>query len=207
MNLAVSLSTPSGRPVTFRATTADGTATAGSDYEARSDVVEILPGQAGGWASVPILGDRVAEPTEDFSVELTDLGNATPAGSLATGTILDDDPPGLSVNDVTVVEPRTGTRDAVFTVTITPAPAGTVTVDYATEAGTAISPDDYAAGSGQLSFDAANVTRTVTVAVNADSLAEPEEFKLRLSTRPEALPSSTEARAPAVSSTRATSTR
>ncbi len=182
MNFAVSLSAPSGRSVTFRATTADGTATAGSDYEARSDGVEVLPGQAGGWVTVPILGDRVAEPTEDFSVELTEPGNVTLAGSLATGTIFDDDPPGLSVNDVTVVEPPTGTRDAVFTVTITPAPAGTVTVDYATVSDTAISPDDYAAASGQLTFDAANLTRTVAVAVNADSLAEHSEaFKLQLS--------------------------
>ena len=182
MNIPVPLSAPSGRSVSFRATTADGTATAGNDYEAKSDVVVIPAGQAGGWVSVPILGDRIAEPTEEFSVELTEPVNATLAGSLATGTILDDDPPGLSVNDVTVVEPRTGTRDAVFTVTITPAPAGTVTVDYATVSGTAISPDDYAAASGQLTFDAANLTRTVAVAVNADSLAEhSEEFKFRLS--------------------------
>ncbi len=182
MYVPVPLSAPSGRSVSFRATTADGTATAGSDYEAKSDVVVIPAGQASGWVSVPIFGDRIAEPTEEFSVELTEPVNATLAGTLATGTILDDDPAGLSVNDVTVVEPRTGTRDAVFTVTITPAPAGTVTVDYATVSGTAISPDDYAAASGQLTFDAANLTRTVAVAVNVDSLAEhSEEFKLRLS--------------------------
>jgi hypothetical protein len=182
MNFAVSLSAPSGLPVTFRSTTADGTATAGSDFEATSEVMEILPGQTAGWVSVPVLGDRVAESTEYFTVDLTEPGNVTFANSHATGTINDDDPAGLSVGDVSVVEPRTGTKDAVFTVAIAPAPAGTVTVDYATEDDTAVSPADYAAASGQLSFDAANVTRTVSVAVNADSLAEGSEtFKLRLS--------------------------
>jgi hypothetical protein len=182
MSFAVSLSAPSGRPVSFLATTADGTAAAGADYRALSERRAILPGQTAGWVRVDALGDRVAEPTEAFSVHLTEPSNVVLADDHATGTINDDDLPGISVDDVGVVEPRTGTRDAVFTVTITPAPAGTVTVDYATEDGTAVALDDYAPASGQLSFDAANVARTIAVAVNADSLVEHSEtFKLRLS--------------------------
>ena len=43
----------------------------------------------------------------------------------------------LSVADLTVPEGNTGSSNATFTVTLTPAASGTVTVNYATANGTA----------------------------------------------------------------------
>ena len=68
------------------------------------------------------------------------------------GTITNDDAAGLSIADVSVAEPPSGTRTATFTVTLAPTAAGTVTVQYASANGTATSPADYAAVAGTLTF-------------------------------------------------------
>ena len=66
--------------------------------------------------------------------------------------LLNAPPPSLAVADATIVEGNAGTRNAVFTVALTPATAATVTVDYATADGTATSGIDYATTSGTLTF-------------------------------------------------------
>jgi len=59
----------------------------------------------------------------------------------------------LSVDDVIVVEGDSGTTTATFTVSLSAASSGTVTVDYATADGTATTADDdYVAASGTLTF-------------------------------------------------------
>jgi hypothetical protein len=57
---------------------------------------------------------------------------------------------------------------------MTPASASSVTVDYATEDGTATSAD-YTSASGTLTFNAGVTSQTFTVAVKADSLDEADE--------------------------------
>jgi hypothetical protein len=176
------LSAPSGRPVRLTYATSDGTAAAGTDYEAVNTVVEIPRGAASWPLAVPVRGDKVAEPDETFVVDLTQPVNVVLGSAQVTGTITNDDPPGLSVEDASVVEPEAGTRDMTFTVSLTPAPPGPVTVDYATVNGTAAAPDDFASVGGQLSFDETTLTRTVSVPVNTDTLIERSEtFLLKLS--------------------------
>jgi subtilisin-like proprotein convertase family protein len=46
-------------------------------------------------------------------------------------------PPAITINDVSITEGNSGTKDATFTVSLSPASAGTVSVDYATANGTA----------------------------------------------------------------------
>ena len=58
-----------------------------------------------------------------------------------------------------------------FVVTLDPAAAAVVTVDYATSNGTATAGDDYTATSGTLTFAAGETTKTVSVPV-LDDLAE-----------------------------------
>ena len=52
---AVSLSAPSSDPVTLSYATADGTATAGTDYQATSGTLSFSPGQTTLYVSVPVL--------------------------------------------------------------------------------------------------------------------------------------------------------
>ena len=75
-----------------------------------------------------------------------------------TGTIEDDDdPPMLSIADASLEE-----EDAslVFIVSLSAESAKTITVDYATMAGTAESGVDYTETSGKLTFEQAKVSFT-----------------------------------------------
>jgi N-acetylglucosamine-6-sulfatase len=87
----------------------------------------------------------------------------------------------LSVGDAQVTEGETGTTPMTFTVTLSPASDEPVTVSYATDDGSATSPDDYGAVAGQLTFDPGATSRTVTVSVAGDNLTEGDEsFTLQL---------------------------
>src|SRR5262249_50023149 len=71
----LTLSAAYGQPVTVYYTTADGSATAGSDYTAWSGAVTIPGGQTTWTFTVAVLGDRLPEPTEAFAVNLTGATN------------------------------------------------------------------------------------------------------------------------------------
>ena len=76
----------------------------------------------------------------------------------------------LSVADASVHEPGAGeSAELRFQVTLAPAAAATVTVDYATRDGTATAGADYTAASGTLTFVAGETTKTVAVPVLADA--------------------------------------
>ena len=178
----LSLSAPSGRVVSVAAATADGSAVAGADYDAGAWTVVFPPGATAETLNVAVRGDRVWEADETFTVGLSAPVNATLAGAQGVGTILDDDPQGLSIADVDVVEPVSGTRAAVFTVTLSPTSASPVTVGYATSALTATAGSDYDDTSGTLTFDPGVATRPVSVTVHADALTEDvETFRVDLS--------------------------
>jgi uncharacterized repeat protein (TIGR01451 family) len=83
--------------------------------------------------------------------------------------------PDITINDVTVTEGNTGTVNAIFTVTLSAASANTVTVDYATTDGSATAPADYQSTSGTLTFNPGDLTKTITVLINGDTLDEPSE--------------------------------
>ena len=91
------------------------------------------------------------------------------------GTIQNDDSPALSINDVTVTEGNSGTTPAVFTVTLSPSSAQTVTVDYATSSAspaTAAAGTDYQTTNGTLTFNPGETTKPITVLVNGDTTNE-----------------------------------
>jgi hypothetical protein len=181
----VSLSAASAQQVTVQYTTADSTATAGSDYTATSGTLTFTPGQLTRTIAVVVLGDTTFEPDETFLVNLTSPVNATIARGQGVGTITNDDappPPTLSINDVTVTEGNTGSVNAVFMVTLSAASTQQVTVQYATANGTATAGIDYTATSGTLTFAAGQTSRTITVPVLGDSVAEgTETFVVNLS--------------------------
>ena len=178
----LSLSAPSGRVVSVAAATGGGTATAGVDYAAWAGTPAFAPGATSQSLQVAVRGDRVFEPDETFLVSLSAPSGATLADPQGVGTILDDDPQGLSVADVDVVEPASGTRSAAFTVTLSPSSASTVTVGYATTALTASAGTDFTPASGTLTFDPGVTTQPVGVSVLADALSEGvETFRVDLS--------------------------
>ena len=87
--------------VTVDYATSDGTATAGQDYTETSGTLTILTGASSGVISVPVIDDGVPEYDETFTLTLSNPSNAAlPGGAssvTATGTIIDDDKPTVTI--------------------------------------------------------------------------------------------------------------
>ncbi|MFA6109039.1 MAG: Calx-beta domain-containing protein [Candidatus Latescibacterota bacterium] len=172
----VSLSTPSGRPVTVTCGTVNGTAGSGGDYTPISRSLAIGPGQATVNVVVPVIGERLNESDETLFLRLDSPSNATLADAQGIGTLLNDDPlPGLSVGDVAVDEGSTGTRGMNFTLNLSASSGRTVWVTWTTADGTAQAGSDYTAASGLLSLAAGQTSKTVSVTIHADSVYEAGE--------------------------------
>jgi hypothetical protein len=180
----VTLSAVSGRTVTVNRATANATATAPADYTALASApLTFLPGTTTQSVSVTVNSDLLDEADETFQLRLTTAANATIADGTGVATIIDDDPlPTATINDVSVTEANTGTRNVTFTVTLSAASGRAITIGWATADGTAIAPADYTAASGTLTFTAGALTRTITVVTVGDTVREPNEtFVVNLS--------------------------
>jgi hypothetical protein len=175
--LTVTLSPAATGTVTVGYATANGTATAGSDYTATSGSLTFAAGETSKTVTVPVLGDAVAESDETFYLALSGASGATISDAQATATIANDDVAALtlSINDVSLAEGNAGTTSAVFTVTLSGTSAQAVTVSFATANGTATAGSDYVALSGNLSIAAGQTRQTITVVVNGDTAVEPNE--------------------------------
>ena len=176
-NFTVTLSAASGQTVTVNYATANGTATAPSDYAAiNGTTLTFAPGETTKQVTVNVVGDTANEPDETFFVNLSGATNATIADNQGLGTITNDDAvPTLAINDVTQAEGNAGTTAFTFTVTLSAASGQTVTVNYATANGTAAAGVDYVATSGTLTFAPGDTTKQITVLVNGDTLNEADE--------------------------------
>ncbi len=88
----------------------------------------------------------------------------------------------LSVDDAVIFEGDDGTRSAVFSVSLSPAVADTVTVAYSTTDVSAVAGVDYVASSGQLTFAPNETQKQIAVSVVGDVEREGDEtFLLQLS--------------------------
>ncbi len=199
----VTLSAASSQSITVYYSTANGTATSGSDYQAvSSGSVTFAPGQTSQTITISVYGDTTLEPDETFTVKLTGVtGNAMLGQTTGTGTIRNDDLPTITIYNQGIYEGSSGSATTNFTVYLSAASTQTVTVNYATADGTATAGSDYtvtvnyatAAGtatagtdyqslSGTLSFAPGQTSKTVTVYAIGDTLQESNEtFTLNLS--------------------------
>ena len=98
---AVALSARSLTGVTVDYASMDGTAAAGSDYDAVEGTLTFAAGEVWKTIRVPVIDDAVDEADEEaFAVALSAPTGATLDAATATGTIRDDDePPAVSVAD------------------------------------------------------------------------------------------------------------
>lgn len=129
---------------------------------------------------VPVADDNVSEPDETFTVTLSGAGaGQTITTASATGAILNDDLPVLSIGNASIIEGDAGTSLMVFTVTATaPAPAGGISFQATTSDGTATAGSDYVALSGSFTIAAGATSTTVSVVINGDTVFERNETLL-----------------------------
>jgi len=169
--------------------TTDGTATtADNDYVTAAGTLSFLDVTASLTVSVPIVGDMVEEPDQDFTVTLSNVSpppRATISDGIGVGTIQNDEL-SLSIGDVTAFEGDAGTIAFAFDVTLSGTPTGyNVAVDWASADGTATTADsDYMSTGGTVTFTdgTATLTQQVMVLVNGDMIDEADEiFTVELS--------------------------
>ncbi len=101
-DFTVSLSSPAGAGgVTFDIATADGTATAPSDFTVNSLTGQTIPAGSSTYPfSVLVNGDTAAESDETFFVNATNVAGATVGDGQGQGTIVNDDVALTPIHDI-----------------------------------------------------------------------------------------------------------
>ena len=94
VNFTVTLAQPQTNPASVRWSTADGTATAGHDYEAASGTIHFAPFETAKTIAVKVLGDFAREADEDFFVNLSEAVNGVLPSQPGRGVLLNEDPKG-----------------------------------------------------------------------------------------------------------------
>ena len=171
----VGLSTSSAQTVTVDYTTADGTATSGSDYGGISGTLVFEPGgQLTQTLSVELFSDSTIEDGEYFFISLHNVTHATiEQQSLSVGIT---DASNLFIGIVpigysTVEEGGTISFEVGMTSTV----PTTVTVGYSTISGTAIEGLDFVPISGTITFPPGTISTPLEIQTIDDSEAEPLE--------------------------------
>jgi hypothetical protein len=196
-SFTVTLSAASNQDVTVDFATVDSwSATAASDYVARSGQVTIPAGQLTAPIDISVLGDRVGEPTETFAVRLSSAVDAFITDGLGIATITDDEPRITIDSFVSAAEGNSGTTAIDFKVRLSIASDQEVRVNFSTAEGdtenwywgwyysygSASANVDYIHDSGTLIFDPGEIEKTISVLVNGDRAGEASElFSVNLS--------------------------
>ena len=160
--------------VTVGFATADGTATAGSDYTAASGTLSFAAGEVLKTLSVTILNDSVVEANETFSVRLLNpVGGLVVAPTNAVVTLLEDDcRVRFSTTNYTVLE------SAGLATLVVQREGGAllpVSVTLRTSDGTATAGSDYTATTVTVSLAAGVATGTATIPVVNDAVIDSDE--------------------------------
>jgi len=189
LNFTVTLFSGGNLTVKVDYATANGTATAGSDYVAiPTSTLTFNPGDSTKTVSVTINGDQTFEPDETLLVNLSNPVNASIGKPQGTGTILNDDPQvavfrlssaGYSVNEnanfITITVTRSGNISIPVTVDYLTEPTGTPAAACSYYSGTASPACDYTTAIGTLKFAAGDTSKTFDVLLSQDLYPEGAE--------------------------------
>ena len=187
LKLTATLSQASTTATTFTATAKNGTATSNLDFQAYTKLLTIPAGQTQVDFFIQVLGDKLSETNETFSVELSKLStNAVFANDLGilplNLTILDDDKPVIRMDDIKIAEGDNGLHDADITVYLNTAATSDVSVAYTTTDGTAKNGSDYISESDTLVIPKGSKEGHIKISIQGDTTPETtENFRVELS--------------------------
>jgi Calx-beta domain/FG-GAP-like repeat len=194
----LSLSVPSGQPVSVTLTTLDGTARSFSDFQTTNPTLTFNPGETTKTLNVAVRGDTTNEPDETFSFVISTASNATVADGQGIGTIINDDRVSVELGQAIFSTPESS---GFITINVTrsgdiSAPAS---VKYATSdstdanfrcdpttpgqpIGVASRKCDYHIAVGTLRYTAGEATKQLVISIVNDVYVESSEsFTLTLS--------------------------
>ncbi|MEC4891718.1 MAG: Calx-beta domain-containing protein [Oscillatoria sp. PMC 1051.18] len=172
----VMLSEPTFDDVVVEYSTIDSTATRNeNDYTPVLGSLRFKSGETTKTITVEVKGDTAVEDDETFFVNLNNPVNAFVAASQGKATIVNDDAPALSINNVTISEADNQVATATFTVNLNEISTEEVRVEYATADGTATTNNDYTPTVGTITFNPGETSKTIAVEVRGDNLVDAEE--------------------------------
>lgn len=145
--------------------TTNGTALAGTNYEATAGTLVFAPGEYLKTFSVPVLRDPRVTGDLSFSVRLLDLSPGAQLGENPTAlVVLLDADPGLAFTNANFYTSKSATN-VVISVLRSNANTGLVQVNYLTSDGTAKAGVDYSPRSGLLTFSNGVAMQSFTVPI------------------------------------------
>jgi|GEM_PF-2222895 len=166
-------------------TTSNGSATAGSDYVAKSGDLWFWTGQSSKTIEIEILDDNIDENNEYLYINVSTTATGYEvADGRGYGYIIDNEatPMEVRADNQTIAEPDAGTKSMNFKIYLNqPAPAGGVTANDATSDDTAVKNDDYIETTGSVTIPEGSSSVYVPVPIVGDLLPEAQEqFYLHL---------------------------
>lgn len=193
-SFTVNLSPASSQMVTVQYTTADDSASAGTDYLNATGNVTFMPGETSQQVSVTVNGDGTFELNETFFVNLSSATNATIDDNQALGTIVNDDltPPTIAFSQANFNH-NENNRSATVTVRRSGNPLPVVSIDFKTNSDLAFiecsvvnslanQRCDYLLTTGKLVFASNELEKSFTVVTFNDAFVEGNEtFSIDLS--------------------------
>ncbi len=169
------LSAASNVPVRVNYSTVAGTAQLGTDLQNTYGRLQFAPGQTTATVTVPIIGDLLDEPDEQFVLRLDGVVGATIARANVIGTIVDNDPePTLTVSDASVIESY-NSPGLAFNFTLSAPSNRPISFRLRTADGTATGGTDYFATEFVVTMPPGTTTATHRVFIAADEMFEPDE--------------------------------
>ncbi|MBF0626681.1 MAG: VCBS repeat-containing protein [Magnetococcales bacterium] len=176
----VTLSAAQTSAVTVSYATANGSATAGSDFGSINTLLTIAAGRTSATFTVPIVGDTTREADETFTVALSTPSGATLGTTRSvTTTITNDDSaiPTLTLSGPSSVqEGNTDSNNtATYTVTLSSSATTAVTVVCLTSGNTATAGIDFSNVGNVITIAAGRTSGTFTVPILGDTAAEAHE--------------------------------
>jgi Calx-beta domain/Domain of unknown function (DUF4114)/RTX calcium-binding nonapeptide repeat (4 copies) len=170
----IALNKPSTEIVTVKFNTADGTATAASDYTAATGTLTFNPGETSKTVNISVKGDTTLELDETFTVNLTDAVGGIITKATGTGTIIDDDRPVIALTTPDANASEDKKDPGLFNITRTGTTAQALTVTYSI-AGTATNDTDYKNITGTATFKAGSAQTSIEIKPSDDKIYEGNE--------------------------------
>ena len=184
ISVNITMTGQSASTVSVSYATANGTASSGSDYVAKSGVLTWSSGETGLQSIVvSITDDESVEGAENFNVNLSGVLNATISDLTGVVSVIDDDGTPFVYFNVATTTAGESDGTAFVAVVISGVPESGATVQYTTANGTASSGSDYTSVNGVLTWEAGSTsTKYISVPILSDSTEESDEvFTLSLS--------------------------
>ena len=178
----VTLMPPSATPVSVKYAT-NASSLLVNQVIAQTGTLNFAPGQTTQTVNVPIVGDTVVNGDQSFTLNLSNATGGAQVIRAGTGVILNDDHLAwATVNDLAVTAGNTGSVQAKFVVRLTAPSPQPVSIDWATQDGTARATGDYGDDAGTVTIPAGQLSQAVSVQVNSYVAWEsPEYFSVFLS--------------------------